>query len=255
MMRLFAMLVAMLLLSACSQEDIVQRFSSPTDRAEAQAYINQLRSHDYEGIERAMDDRLKVPNIRSVLSTMGDAIPATDPTSIKLVGSQTKKMSDVTIVNSTFEYQFGQKWLLINVAVRQQGNARTIVGFNVTPLATSLESQNRFSLSGKSIAHYGVLVAAVLSVLITLVALVAWTRTKFTRRGWLWLLFILFGFGQFAFNWTTGGWSINPLSVHLFSAGTAAAPYGPWTILVSIPVGAICFLYSRLKRTPVTAPA
>ena len=41
------------------------------------------------------------------------------------------------------------------------------------------------------------------------------------------MLFILFGVGRFAVNWTTGVWQINPIYIRLFSASAVANPYGP----------------------------
>lgn len=251
-MRLFATLLVLLFLSACNQDEILQKFSSPADQAEARAYINQLRNHDYASIERAMEETLKGPDIRNTLASMAAVIPAGEPSSVKLVGAHVQKTPGTTIVNSTFEYQFGSRWLLINVAMRDQENSRKMVGLNVVPLASSLESQHRFSLSGKTSVHYLVLGAAVLSVLITLAALVACVRTPIPRRKWLWVLFILFGFGRFALDWSSGEWRFAPAWLQLFSAGASSQPYGPWIISVSIPVGAICFLL--LRRTRVSAP-
>ena len=67
------------------------------------------------------------------------------------------------------------------------------------------------------------------------------------RRKWIWILFILFGIGQFAINWTTGQWSVKLLQLQLFGAGTFAPLFGPWTVFVSLPVGAIIFLLQRKK--------
>lgn len=255
MMRLFATLVLLLILSACSQDDLLQKFSSPADQAKAQACIKQLRSHDYESIERAMDETLKGPATRDTLAAMAARIPAGEPSSVKLVGAHVAKSAEGTVVNSTFEYQFGSQWFLINAAMREHAGTRKIVGLNVVPLAGSLESQNRFSLSGKTWLHYLVLGAAVLSALITLAALVACVRTTFQRRKWLWVLFVLFGLGKLDLNWSTGEWSVTPIALQLFSAGATSQFYGPWIVSVALPVGAICFLFRRRRRAraPVAA--
>jgi hypothetical protein len=70
-------------------------------------------------------------------------------------------------------------------------------------------------------------------------------RTKMPGRKWPWVLFVALGFGQLAVNWTTGEWALNLLSVQVFSASATAAPYGPWILAVSLPVGAIVFLLRR----------
>jgi hypothetical protein len=49
-------------------------------------------------------------------------------------------------------------------------------------------------------------------------------------------------------NWTTGEWDIAPLSVQLLSASAFAPLYGPWTVSVSLPLGALMFLIYRRTR-------
>jgi hypothetical protein len=241
---------ALIVLVACNQEELLQKFSSPEDQAEAKGYIDRLRARQLEEIEKALDPSIRGANIRDTLTRMADLIPNQEPTSIKLVGAHKFQDSTATTVNTTFEYNFGDKWLLVNVAVRQSNGGRTVIGFNVKPMTQSLESQNRFSLAGKSAPHYVVLAAALAAALITLYALVACIQTKPLKRKWLWVIFIVVGFGKLAVNWTTGEWGVAPLSVQVFSASVFVAPYGPWTIAVSVPVGAIIFLGRSLMARP-----
>jgi hypothetical protein len=239
------MLVALL---ACSQEDLLQKFSSPEDQATAKIYIDHLRARNFDEIERALDASMRAPNIRDTLTKMSALVPNQEPISTKLVGAQTFHTSDAKTVNTTFEYNFGDKWLLANVAVRDRQGTKTIVGFNVNPMTESLESKNRFTLVGKSTIQYAVLVTAIAAVLITIYSLIVCAKTKLSRRKWLWVLFILVGFGKIAVNWATGEWGVAPFSVQLFSASAFAPLYGPWTIAASIPVGAIAFLIYKRSR-------
>ena len=236
----------------CSQEELLQRFSSPEDQATAKSYIDRLRTGDFDEIEKSLDPSIRTPNIRDTLVKMAGLIPNQEPTSVKLVGAQSSRMPDANTVNTTFEYNFGDKWLLANVAVRDRQGTKTIVGFNVNLMTQSLEAQNTFTLAGKSTTHYAVLVAAVAAALVTLYSLVVCARTKLPRRKWLWVLLILVGVGKVAVNWTTGEWGIAPLSVQLFSASAFAPIYGPWTIAVSLPLGAIVFLI--YKRSHLEQP-
>jgi len=242
-------------LAGCSQEEMLQKLSSPEDQATAKSYIAHLRSRNFDEIEKALDPSIRAPNIREKLAKMADLMPAQEPTSIKLVGAQSFSTADAKTINTTFEYGFGDKWALANVAVRDRQGAKTIVGFNVNPIAQSLEAQNRFTLAGKSGVQYSVLVAAVAAALLTLYSLVLCVKTKFPRRKWLWVVFILVGFGKLAVNWATGEWSFAPLFVQLFSASAMAPLYGPWTIAVSVPVGAIAFLLYKRPRLAQLATA
>jgi hypothetical protein len=76
------------------------------------------------------------------------------------------------------------------------------------------------------------------------------------RRKWLWIIFILIGFGKLSLNWTTGQILFNPLSfyVQLFSVAVIKhGPYAPWIFSISIPLGAIIFFLKKILI--VTEPA
>jgi hypothetical protein len=90
-----------------------------------------------------------------------------------------------------------------------------------------------------------VLGGAIIAAIFTLTVLVVCIRTKMQRRKWLWILFILFGFGRLSVNWTTGQWGIGVLAVQLFSASAHADFFGPWIVSVSLPAGAVIFLIKR----------
>jgi LytS/YehU family sensor histidine kinase len=70
---------------------------------------------------------------------------------------------------------------------------------------------------------------------------------------WPWALFILFGIGSFAINWTTGEMQLSVLTLRLLGASVTGAVYGPWILSVSFPLGALAFLLSR-KALTTAAP-
>ena len=247
-MRSFLTVLALVSLTGCSQEDLIQKFSSPEDQVTAKSYIDRLRARNFDEIEKVLDPSIRTTDIRDRLVKMADLVPNQEPTSVKVVGAHSFSAPDTKTVNTTFEYNFRGKWLLANVAVQERQGTKTIVGFNINPMPQSLEAQNRFTLAGKNAIQYSVLTAAIAATLVTLYSLVICAKTKFPKRKWLWMLFILVGFGKLAVNWTTGEWGIAPLSVQLFSAAAMAPLYGPWTIAVSLPLGAIVFLFFKMPR-------
>jgi hypothetical protein len=240
-----AVLLSLLSVVGCSQDALLQKVTSAEDQATAKKYVDYLRTGRFTEIEAVADPRINSPGLRGTLEQMARLIPAGEPSSTTLVGAQTMHGPDGTTKNLTFEYTFGERWLLFNVATHQKGDELTIVGFNVYPQAQSLDEQNRFSLAGKTPAQYLLLVLIALFPLITLYALILCVRTKMAARKWLWILFILLGVCKLAVNWTTGEWQFMPLAVQLFSASAFAAPYGPWEVAVSFPLGAIVFLLRR----------
>jgi hypothetical protein len=243
--------LALLLVSACDQQGLMQKFSSAEDQAHAREVIDSLRTGNLEAIEKVADPTISGPNLHETLVKMAALIPKQEPTSVKLVGAHTMYGPNGTTKNLTFEYDFSGKWFVMNVASLEKPGASTIVGMHVYPQSSSLEEQNRFRFSGRTSLQYVVLALAVLFPLLTIYALVLCAKTRLSGRKWPWVLFILIGIGKFAVNWTTGASGITPVAVQLFSASAAAPLYGPWTVAISLPVGAIVFL---LMRKSLRAP-
>lgn len=254
-MRTLLTILALFALLGCSQDDLIQKFSSPEDQAIAKNHIDLLRAGNFGKIEEALDPSIRTLDIRDTLVKMAALMPKQEPVSVKVVGAHTFRTSSERTVNTTFEYNFGDKWVLVNVAVRERQGTKAVIGFNVNPMTQPLEELHRFTLTGKGTLQYLVLVAAIAAALLTFYALVSCVRTEFPKRKWLWILFILMGFGTLAVNWTTGEWSVTPLSAQLFSAAAMAPLYGPWTIAVSLPLGSIIFLFFKRPRLVSEAKA
>jgi hypothetical protein len=243
-------LLLLIILPGCTPGDPasqVRRFTPTEDEAVATNYIALLRQYKFERIQNDLDPRIKSALTQDLLVKMAKAIPPEDPVSVKVIGAQQARSSELYKINLSFEYQFPSKWLLINVATQKKGGVSTIIGFNVYPLSDSLENINRFTLTGKNLLHYATLAFAILIPLFILSVLVLCIRTQMTKRKWLWIIFILFGIGRLTINWTTGQWQISPLYFLFFGSGTFAPPYGAWLISTSLPLGAILFLFRRKK--------
>lgn len=260
--KIFRMLILSLalLLAGCNPATLVEKFASPEEQAVAKQYIALLRAKQYQPIEEAAHPDIAGASLRATLVEMNNAFPAGEPTSTTLVGAyRTYAADESETVNLTYEYGFGEKWLLTNVAVNRKGDKTAIVGFSVIPQPTSLAEQNRFSLAGKTWVQYAVFATALACLMLTLYALALCIRTRLAGRKWPWILFILVGFGKLAVNWSTGEWAFLPLSVQAFSASATAPVYGAWTVAVSVPVGALVFLALRKRLgapviSPITGP-
>lgn len=245
LLRNVVVLTFLLALVDCSKQDMLQKYAPPADQAVARHYIDSLRQRRFEEIESAADASIAGPSVHGALVKMAALIPQGEPTSVTLVGAQQMNSGDSSSINLSYEFNFSGSWLLANVAIKKQGGRATIVGLNVYPQPSSLEQQNKFTLTGKSPFQYLLLAMAIILPLFTLYTLVVCIRTKFKGRKWPWVLFVLVGVGEVIVNWTTGQWGIQPLSVQLFSASASAPLYGQWTIAISIPLGAILFLMRR----------
>jgi hypothetical protein len=248
------LLLVMALLAGCGEGDMMKALAPSADQQTATHYIDLLRQHQFDQIEKNIDPSIRSTNLHETLVHMSADLPADEPISVKVIGFNVFNASGVIKKNVTFEYQYPHRWLLANVAIMDTDGRSTIVGFNIKPMSESLESANRFTLSGKGAAQYGVMILALLAFLISLYALVLCARTPMAGRKWLWIIFILFGFGRLSVNWTTGQLGFLPLSFQLFSASAFSQFYGPWIVAVSFPLGAIWFFLRRKHLIARTVP-
>lgn len=252
-----AILIALMSLSGCDQAALMDKVATPEKVETAKHYIDLLRNHQYDLIEKDLDPSIKPANIQEILAGMAATIPSQEPISEKVVGAQTFTLNTdgktSTTTNITFEYEYPDKWLLANVATQHTETGFIIVGFRINPMPDSLENTNRFTLSGKQALHYLVLTLAVLIPLFILFALVLCVRTKMEKYKWLWILFIIVGIGQFSVNWATGQWAFSPFSIQIMGVGAFAPLFGPWILTVSLPLGAIVFLFRRKALMPPQA--
>jgi hypothetical protein len=239
----------------CDQRAILQKFSSPQDQSVAKQYISDLRAGKFDVIENDLAANLRTPQTHATLVRMAAMLPAGAPTSATLIGAQTLYTPDGVRTNTTFEYRWGGRWFVCNVAILKSKTHTTIVGFNVDPEKSSIEDQTRFTLTGKSALQYAILTGAIAAFTVSVYALVACIRARGLARKWLWIIFVIVGFGRLSINWTTGAVGFQLLYINLFSAGAFAPLYGPWTIAMAAPVGALVFLWRRWRGELTRAAA
>jgi hypothetical protein len=229
----------------------MKKMTPAEDEKFARESVDLLRKQQWEPIRRELDPSVvSDPNAEYTIGKMMGMFPAGEPKSVKVVDVKFLRHQDVWIHSLTLEYEYPATWLLATVSIRSANGTSTIAGMNVTPIADSLESINRFSLADKSALHYLILGLAVALPIFCIYVLVVCLRTKNQKRKWLWAIFILFGVGRLAMNWTTGELTFTPLSVNIpCSSFTAIPAYGPWTVAVLLPLGAILFLIKQSKST------
>jgi hypothetical protein len=234
-------------LLGCDDAAMMRKWTPPEAEANARNYIELLRQGKFDRIEHDLDPSITDSNIRDTFAKMAALFPAEDSESVKVVGAHTFHGQGYSTADITLEYQFPNKWLLASVATQNKGNVSTVTGFHVNPMADSLENLYKFSLSGKSAGQYLVLLCGVCALMFSLYVLVVCIRTKIGKAKWLWILFILIGLVRLAINWTTGEFTLTPLAFNLPCFAATRPLYGPWTIALYLPVGAVLFMNHRRK--------
>ena len=236
---------ALVFIAGCDRDQLLRKFASPADEKVARQCIDTMRHGRLQEIETSLDPGLKGAEAHAQLLKMVATLPAREPDAVKLVGANQNFDNGVRSSNLTYQYSYGLQHFMINCAWRIDGERRVILGMEVKPLAASLDEISRFDLQGKTALQYGVLLAALVFLGMSLVALIRCIMDKGLRRKWLWIIFILFGIGQLSVDWNSGAWEFSPLHFLLFSASAVSPGYGPWVVSTALPLGAAWYLARR----------
>jgi len=237
-------LAALLLAAGCNRDDMLKKFASDQDEKVARECIDTLRHGKLDELEARLHPSLRTEQAHAEILKMQAAVPAGEPDAVKLVGAWQNVNNGVHSANLTYEYAYGTRFVMMRCATVSDA-AHTIVGIEVRPLPASFDEMSRFKLGGRSAFQYAVLLAAILFVAMSVVALIGCIVDKNLRRKWLWILFILFGIGKLSIDWNTGAWEYSPLNLLLFSASAVSPGYGPWVVSVALPLGAAVYLTRR----------
>ena len=213
----------------------------------AKSYLQSLQTRDFITVREHLDPRVDSPSDEK-LTEIANLFPQSNLIDTELVGSQVKVVDSHWHGNFTFEYQFSTGWALANAVLEKTDNSISVIGFNVYKRTASLKETNKFTLNNKSAVHYLMLACSILIPIFVLVTAFICIRTPMPKRKWVWVIFILCGFGSVALNWSTGQVEFQLLSIYLFAASAlSAGPFAPWIVSVSLPLGALMF-WSRRRE-------
>ncbi len=257
-----AALACSLALVGCSQSQMLDKLSTPEDRALAQTVIRDLEagpSADADLLSRIEPSlKPKLPNavvqIRSAMPRgPGLQVRLVDASfSVRNVNGQTSRLS-----NLAYELDAAGKHALVRIQILRQGPPPQVTSLYLTSLPGTVEQLGGFSLSGKSSAQYVILALTVLSLITILASEVVLVRTRRIPLKWLWFLGCLFGYGQIAVDWSSGAIGFTPLYIQLL--GASAVKMGvlaPWRVGFGVPVVSLIFLVLRRKiQRPKPEPA
>jgi hypothetical protein len=132
------------------------------------------------------------------------------------------------------------------------GDAR-IAHVEWQPAPLDLRDRFPFALAGVPTPYYLVLGAAIAVPLLVIYALVICASRR-PRMWGLWALFIALGVGELSVLWLPRPFhasyvSVEPLSIQILGVGIAKSPsYDPWRLSVSLPLGALLFLWRERRR-------
>jgi hypothetical protein len=268
-MKRALLVISALFLVGCLNEKneraLIEKFAPREDDEFARRFVDLLREGRSDEAGSMLDPDVAAKAGVTGLNQLHQILDHGQPSAFELIGVNVTNFmpfngSDARHrANLVYQLRFPDAWVVATVLVESKSRERHVVSVYVQPVSDSLQILNQFTLRNKSIVHYLVLAACILIPLLIVITTVLCVRTR-VRRRWLWIIFILIGFVQVRFNWTTGAFDVQPLSFSLLGAGWfRASSYAPVVFTFAFPLGAIFFLIcrSRLRRRgeppPLTA--
>jgi len=248
--KLAFVILASLLLAGCDQKKPFPK----DDDAMARRFLELVQAGDYASAKQMLDASQGL-EVESGFGEINRVLNHDKQLSFEAIkfstgyiysyGRNSKGETQITYL--TYQIRFADGWATGYVNIRHTAGSATISDAHFQLLPDSLKPLNRFTFSGKSIVHYLVFAACIAVPLFIIFTLIMCIRTP-VRRKWLWVIFILFGFVQFQFAWTSGQFGVRLLYFTLLGAGAMrSSPYASWIFSFSVPLGAILFLALRKK--------
>jgi hypothetical protein len=208
--------------------------------AVAREFLEALASRDTARAEALVLATERGAEARAALSALASAIGGNAPDSLRPLNVEWFIETNVRRVGVTYELAYPDRWVLAQVNVLDSaGNAR-VFGARVNTVPRAVAAANALTVRGKPAFHYVLALLGVALPLFMLTTAVQVWRNRLRPR-WLWAAVALIGVGRLSMNWTTGVLGFQPLYVQLLGAGISktGAPYMPWVLSVSLPVGAL----------------
>jgi hypothetical protein len=238
-------------LVACDQKALLQKLTPKDDDAFARHFLDVVRTGDYSIAEQMLDATLRDEKATNGLHELHGVLAHGEPVSVEEIGCNVFSNASVQGVTQTtnlsYQIHFADSWAVGNVYLGHRSGTVSVLASRFQPVPDSLEVLNRFTFARKSLVHYAIFAACLAVPSFILFALVVCIRSRI-RRKWLWIIFILFGFVQLRFDWTSGVFDLQPLSFLLFGASAfQPSPYAAWVLGCAIPLGAIIFLARHRK--------
>jgi hypothetical protein len=249
---LLAIVLILSIFAGCNQSAQMER-KYPREIYLSRTYFDFLRNGQYEKVENDFDPLIKDrTEFRPEFDKLVATIPKESPISVTPKWIKVECDHSFCLHQIILEYRYRNELLLFNVVGREEGSQTSIMGMHARIIPGAALAANEFRLFNKGIPQYVILIMAILFPLFSLYVLVLCIRSKIGARKWPWAIIILIGVFRFGVNWTTGEPTFRPLAIQFLSVSASAEPYGPWTVYVSIPLGAILFLLAEFYGRPIT---
>lgn len=211
--------------------------------------VDYYTTRDYEGVITLFIDKIKEEeNIQSNMIKVSDMLQNLGKLEKKeIIGCDIKTMNGKTTYNITIQLKYEKKYMLYNFLIIKEENDYKLYNTYFEHVKESLRQTNKFSFKNKSIWHYIILILNITMLLGSIIiASIAFSKSQ--NKRWLWSILSLSGIGLFYFNWSTGNWGINPLSIGIPVATiNRTGTFAPIIFNLRFPVGALIYWLTKHK--------
>ena len=218
-------------------------------------YLTSIEERDWKTVQAVTDQKILGTGAAATFDMLANLIP-NGPPAVHVTGVNTVKSPDLERVYVTLEYVFPDKTLLANFVLNRNGSSYLVEGVHIQPLTAPLEKYYAFHFLGQDRTHYAIFSSAVLLILFDAFALARCIMMPRLHRKWLWVVFILVGFGSVQYNWTDATFAYQALTAHIPVVWLTQLSFQPFLVGVSFPLGALLFLLlqGRLAKAPESEP-
>lgn len=247
--RRWTVLLVLVLMGCLSMEKVDK---SPHARI-ARAYLDSAGAGHVSYLTAQLAPSLQAiqgvdDSVRAILTFL----PGVPWDTVRLIGFHINGFNSERTSNLSFELHGTNGWGLANITVAEDSGPPVVSGFHAYRIPRSLESENAFTLSGRPLQNYVILILAVGALAFSSWVAILAIRSGMRRR-WLWAIVALVGASQVGVDWTTGEvgskwFTIQLLPFSMMRSSSATA----WILMVAFPIGAIVVL-ERLRRFRLAA--
>jgi len=234
-------------LCGCSWQESLHKFAADEDTF-ARGYLDLMRSGDRDRARALLDPPGRESASDEMFAKLRGVLDRGTPQEATLIGAQVVTDARTGVRRARLEYQLhdGSGFVLADFIIRRAASETVVETLHLEPLPGDLREIHRLRIGDKGALHWLMLLAVAGEIALMVYALVRCAMTPLRRRKWMWILFVLCGFGGLTFNWTNGAIDYRILNVQLFGIGfSKGGPYAPWLLSLSLPVGALVFLARR----------
>jgi hypothetical protein len=223
--------------------------------AEARQIYQDVRNGAVERVLARMPEAQRTQGARDALATAGALLPRDARAEVTLLGAVRQNEEGGVIVRTRHQYLYPDRVVVARTDLRfAREGAATLLGFHIDG-GSRAAAANRFTLSGKSAAHYAMLAFGALSGAAMLGAGAFAATTRRLRVRWLWAAAAFVGAGVVSMDWASGVITVQSLTLSLWKVGVFRGPglLDAWVVQVPAPLGAIAALVAALRVRSVRA--